>query len=107
MGDANGDEGGAGACRLSLRQPIGWPSRGLLFIQIDGPWTQPGVPVRAAYRHTHWVSVHARHVYDINAGEAGGWLPREEWERTVMLDVWSATKRATGWHVRLGIEVLR
>jgi len=54
-------------------------ARGLLFIQLRGPWDS--APERAQYRHTHWVGTSgvgaARQVYDVNAGDAGGWLSAE------------------------------
>ncbi len=31
-------------------------SYGITRIQFGGPWTQPGVPPRVAYRYTHWVA---------------------------------------------------
>lgn len=92
------------------------PTRGLAFLQIEGPWTRPGVPVGAAYRHTHWVAVAAVEcarpvwIYDVNAedlvdGPCGGWLPFEGWEQCVMPHIVTHYKGATGWRVRLGIEV--
>jgi hypothetical protein len=49
---------------------------GLLFLQWTGPWSKPGVPVRAQYRHTHWVGTaltqeYGRMFYDINAAGLG------------------------------------
>lgn len=52
---------------------------GLVRIQWGGRWTNPGVPVRARYRHTHWIAVHNQEVFDINAICAGGWMPSDEW----------------------------
>ena len=89
-----------------------WPLNGLAFVQWEGPWTRPGVPIGAAYRHTHWVGVRSRNgagtdlppaVYDVNAD---GWLTRPEWEAEIVSDLLAANRGATGWHVRTGIEVL-
>ena len=69
-----------------------WPRFGLVRIQWDGPWCDPGRPIRARYRHTHWVA-HRVHqllavpnkdldvgqVFDVNAMCVGGWLAVEEW----------------------------
>lgn len=56
---------------------------GLMRVQWGGPWTKPNVPMRARYRHTHWVGVRysdsKREVFDVNAMCAGGWLPWLEW----------------------------
>lgn len=79
-----------------------FPARGLAFIQFDGPWCAPDVPVFVAYRQTHWVGSSGAMVYDVNAGE---WLTRAEWEAEVLPLLIAATKRATGWWVRTGIEV--
>lgn len=51
----------------------------LVRVQWAGRWTNPGVPMRARYRHTHWVAVDGAEVFDINAICAGGWLPIAEW----------------------------
>src|SRR4029077_3207218 len=47
-----------------------WPKRrGIAYIQICGPWDAPGVPVVAAYKHTHAVAMEVvegeRMVYDV------------------------------------------
>lgn len=59
------------------------PTRGLIRVQWGGPWTRPGVPMRARYRHTHWVafwrSTARMFVFDVNAMCVGGWLPFTEW----------------------------
>jgi hypothetical protein len=55
--------------------------RGLIRVQFAGPWTEPGVPMKARYRQTHWVA--ARHgsteIFDVNAMCVGGWMPFSEW----------------------------
>lgn len=55
------------------------PAHGLVRVQWAGPWTKPGVPVVARYRHSHWIAVDGEHVFDINAMCVGGWLPLVEW----------------------------
>lgn len=61
-----------------------WPKFGLVRIQWGGPWTKPGVPVRARYRHTHWIAVSGSlakpsMAFDVNAMCVGGWLGWGEW----------------------------
>lgn len=75
----------------------------LWFIQWNGPWDAPGVPVTVAYRHTHWIAAARGLVYDVNAGE---WISRAEWEAELVPHLLAATPKATGWRVRTGIEVL-
>lgn len=91
----------AGYAHRSLYPPA-FPNRGLAILQIDGPWCNPGVPVRVAYKHMHVVAVSGDMVYDINAGE---WITHKEWRRDIMPEIEAAHKGATGWHVRHGIEV--
>lgn len=91
-----------------------WPVHGLCRIQWEGPWTQPGVPPRAAYRHTHWIAVrhpvHSRDVgiFDINCCNNGtGWVSEADWRNLVV--PWllkECVPRASGaWHVTHHIEV--
>jgi hypothetical protein len=64
------------------------PLYGLARVQWDGPWTQPGVPAKAAYRHTHWVAARMTpdgdQVFDINCICVGGWVSFNEWQRQVV-----------------------
>lgn len=60
-----------GRCRLEF---------GLVRVQWDGSWTQPGVPMAARYRRTHWIAVAGDEVFDVNAMCVGGWISRDEWE---------------------------
>lgn len=71
----------------------------LVRVQWAGRWTDPGVPMRARYRHTHWVAVDGEEVFDINAICSGGWMPVREW--TDQLVPWllkEAVHGATGQH---------
>lgn len=65
-------------------RPVVWPRFGLVRVQWSGPWTKPGVPMAARYRHTHWVGVDGRGpvqmIFDVNAVCEGGWLTWREWE---------------------------
>ena len=88
-----------------------WPRHGLVRIQWEGPWTEQGVPIRARYRHTHWVcgaqgsSSHG--VFDINAINNGsGWVSREDWASQLVPWIVSEIPRANGkWHITHSIEI--
>lgn len=84
---------------------------GLVRIQWEGPWTKPGVPIRARYRHTHWIGkrVHegATWVFDINAICVGGWIPFAEWsDQLVPWLLKECQPRADGkWHPTHCLEI--
>jgi len=89
-----------------------WPDHGLARIQWEGPWTAPGVPIRARYRHTHWVgSWHSSRngvgIFDVNAMNSGGRIALRDWERiTVPWILQECVPRASGtWHITHAIEV--
>lgn len=89
-----------------------WPKWGLVRIQWAGPWTRPGVPIPARYRHTHWVATHigdpgiGRGVFDINAIEAGGWIPFWAWkDRLVPLILESVPRSSGDWWPTHSIEL--
>lgn len=92
---------------------IVWPAYGLARIQWDGPWTEPGVPVRARYRHTHWVGANARNpdnigIFDINALANGtGWSSLADWSSVIVPHILSeCVKRTNGrWQITHAIEV--
>jgi hypothetical protein len=105
--------GAAGARWRLTSLKFYWPVTGLAFVQFDGPWCSPEVPVAVAYRHTHWVAVRSRNapgmgttlppaVYDANAG---AWLTRPEWEAEILPLLLAHVEGSTGWWVRTGIEV--
>lgn len=61
----------------------------LVRIQWTGPWSKPGVPAVAAYRHTHWVCCWLEGpeieggpplVFDVN----GGVLHVSDWENEIV-----------------------
>lgn len=68
-----------------VKPPRCLPNYGLARVQWAGPWTEPGVPARAAYRHTHWVAaqwcegLREFAIFDINAITSGGWILPETW----------------------------
>lgn len=92
-----------------------WPRYGLARIQWEGPWTKPGVPMRARYRHTHWVGVWKRHerdigIFDINAINNGsGWVSLTDWVAVVVPAILEGCEpRADGgWHITHAVEVQR
>ncbi len=65
-----------------------WPDGGLIRVQWEGPWTAPGVPMRARYRCTHWVGSRVGEtgveVFDINCMCVGGWVSLAEWRDYVV-----------------------
>lgn len=70
----------AGAAGVSPPGPA-WPRIGLVRIQWGGPWCQPGVPIPARYRQTHWVACLnefdvSRLVFDVNGC---GWGRFDKW----------------------------
>ncbi len=91
--------------------PDGWPRFGLVRIQFEGPWMEPGVPFGARCWHTHWIAVVSergipQQVFDIN-GTCSGWLPYDEWAYELVPWLIRDKKRATGgWHLTHRIEVL-
>jgi hypothetical protein len=90
-----------------------WPQYGLARIQWEGPWTAPGVPMRARYRHTHWVgAAQVPHrgigIFDINCiNNVSGWVAVSEWRQTVVPWILKeCVPRAFGaWHITHSIEV--
>jgi len=69
---------------------------GLMRLQFAGPWSEPGVPPRVAYRHTHWVASMAGKdgfpvMYDIN----WGWMETGRYFRN-MDELALETPRSTG-----------
>jgi len=85
-----------------------WPAYGLCHIQWEGPWLSPGVPIGAAYRHTHWIGAATSPagrpmIYDINAD---AWLTMASWEQEVVSLITEMMPRATGgWHIRWSCAV--
>lgn len=101
-----------------------WPRWGLCRIQWQGPWTQPGVNPRWAYRHTHWVGASRLQppdgsegpatvcVWDVNQLGAplngDGWAPIAWWTARTVPELTRGIPRATGgWHITHAIEVTR
>lgn len=90
-----------------------WPGYGLVRIQWEGPWTEPGANPRWAYRHTHWVGgwrteQRGYGVFDINAiGNGTGWCALADWERVIVPWILrEAVPRANGkWHITHAVEV--
>lgn len=97
-----------------VRPAVEWPLHGLARVQWEGPWTRPGVPARAAYRHTHWVgaasdSVRGVGIFDVNAlGNGSGWCSIEDWSsKLVPWILEECVPRADGgWHLTHVVEVM-
>ncbi|RKH93640.1 hypothetical protein [Corallococcus sp. AB038B] len=83
---------------------------GLTFVQFRGTWDT--APERAQCRHTHWVDLKrvglALAVYDVNAGDAGAWLPSDEWKAQVLAPLMAGRQGASGlWRIRVTLDVMR
>lgn len=109
---------GPSGARWSVTRRSAWPSYGLARIQWEGPWTEPGVPMAARYRYTHWVGAHTRSsddrigVWDVNAmratADGSGWVALEHWSATIVTWILEGYPRASGrWHITHAIDVAR
>jgi len=103
---------GASAQSSENQGMLAWPEFGLARIQWEGPWTKPGVPMVARYRHTHWVGsmqiFGEAGVFDVNCLNNGsGWVSLQEW--ATILVPWllkQCSPRATGgWHITHSVEL--
>jgi hypothetical protein len=81
---------------------------------VGGPRLQPGVPIAARYRYTHWTGAMRSEergvgIWDVNAlGNRTGWAALADWEATVVPWLLKGIKRASaGWHATHAIEVER
>jgi len=102
---------------VGFRSCTTWPGYGLCRIQWEGPWTQPGVPMRARYRQTHWVG--AQHgtpptnigIFDVNCvhqAAGSGWVSLADWSTKIVPWLLESYPRANGgWHITHAIEVER
>jgi hypothetical protein len=82
--------------------PGQWPRRGLVWVELVGPWSMPGIPIGAQLAKSHWIAKDGDNYYDCNEE---GWLSYDGWV-TFQARPWIARiKRATDWRVRTGIEV--
>lgn len=94
-----------------LRPDREWPGYGLVRVQWEGPWTEPGVDRRARYRFTHWIGTACvrddRGIFDINCMNNGtGWVSLEDWTSIIVPHLTAQYPRATGaWHITHGIEI--
>lgn len=114
MFDALSRYGGArwGVRQIGKATPkLDFPDYGLARIQWEGPWTEPGVPMRVRYRNTHWVGAkmtpRGTGIFDINALTNGsGWCSLEDWEREIVPHLVALYPRANGkWHITHAVTV--
>lgn len=97
-----------------------WPRFGLARIQWSGPWLNPGVPVAARYRHTHWVGAcnlgegsglrEAVGIWDVNCLNNGdGWVSLGNWSELAVPAILKQCypKASGGWYVTHVVEVKR
>lgn len=95
------------------RPPSTWPDFGLARVQWEGPWTREGVPIRARYRHTHWVGAIGRDplnvgIFDINAiGNGTGWCSVADWSAVIVPHILAecVPRASGGWHLTHVVEI--
>lgn len=104
----------------SQNRELAMPPFGLARLQWGGPWCNPGVPMQARYRQTHWIATaiakdadqcESRGVFDVNNNTDDhevGWTDFESWRRVVVPELTRGYKRADGtWWVTHSVEVSR
>lgn len=100
--------------RLVMKPPevsvATWPMLGLVRVQWLGPWMDPGRPMVARYRHTHWIAAAQRApgdvgVFDINHAES--WIALYDWVRTLVPWLTRQHRHATvgAWHATHVVEL--
>lgn len=104
---------------LTWRKVSDRPAYGLCRVQWEGPWTRPNVPLRARYRHTHWIGYQCHPdrpddpnvagVFDVNCMNVGGWISFRDWDCFVVPWILqNCEPRADGkWHFTHMLEVER
>lgn len=88
--------------RVTIEDPHMLCEYGLIRIQWQGPWTEPGANPKWAYRQTHWIGsmqypirpgMGIVCVFDVNSG----WTSQLEWEtKTIPSILKECVPRATG-----------
>jgi hypothetical protein len=78
------------------------PRIGVALIQLEGPWTSPGAPVRAQLGQTHWVACRNGYVLDLNIGD---WLEMEEWLCRGAASWMQSVPRCTGFSLREAFDI--
>ena len=88
-----------------------WPKYGLVRVQWEGPWTNPGVPMRARYRYTHWIGAEIGRasigVFDCNAlGNGTGWSDLKDWAAIIVPHLTGGYPRASGaYHLTHALQI--
>jgi len=103
-----------GADWRRVNPPAGLPTYGLARVQWEGPWTKPDVPMRARYRHTHWIGAawsvgrNEFGVFDVNAMANGtGWCDASDWAHIIVPWILNeCVPKADGrWHLTHVVEI--
>lgn len=79
------------------------PHTGMALIQMEGPWTKPGVPVPAQLCYTHWIGVRGDYIFDPCLED---WIERDEWLAQGAMQWMSAVKGCSGFRVREAYSVI-
>lgn len=82
----------------------GMPQRGLALVQWLGPWIGSDFGGRKSLKYTHWIGVEGGRIFDHTEEE---WMPLAVWKHKVARSFLQDIPGATGWAVRVGIEVMK
>lgn len=80
------------------------PKCGLALVQWLGPWVTTDFGGRKSLKYTHWIAVEGNWVFDHTESR---WMPINAWQEEVAAVFLQDIPRATGWAVRVGIEVTK
>ena len=95
------------------RRSQDWPQFGLVRVQWEGPFTQPGAHPKARYRHTHWVgaatATRGVGIFDVNCLDSGGWVYQRDWADIIVPHILQACvpMASGGWHLTHVVEIER
>lgn len=84
-------------------QRCAMPKKGVALVQWLGPWTKTDFFSRWSLKHTHWIAIDGKWVFDHTVGE---WQTLDEWDRRTATAFIAEIPQAGGWAVKYGVDVI-